>query len=449
MKKLAYIRVIQYFFYEANEIVVGMNCGIIGANGSGKSSLLDAVQIVMLGANESRGSKGVSFNAQADEANHASRTIRSYCLGQYGETPDMRVRDRATTYITLVWHDTATLEIISTGVCIDASSERERPDILGRYIIPVDLTLDDHLERIDGEQRPRQWAGFRQMLSQRAPGEEVLYHDSDRFVSAMLFRLRGARGVPDRDAYRRAFRFGLRLKYDKSVDAIVRQHVLEARPTNINRFKDVLQTFQEMAALVRGVETKLEDAAVIQAIFADAQRRNSHAVSLAALACAAERDLANAAVKAAEAAEKEAITALEAATTRRDTRNRAVEAAEETAHASAANRDKHASHADIGLLRESLAGTQKRLGDQRTRLYRSLHAIGKAISVQIPGKLIADHADATGLARDAIAAMLKSDDVGSRADIEARVRAAVRAAKLLSNEVFEQMRSVGRAQNEA
>lgn len=449
MKKLIRIRVVQFFLYEMREVVVGMNCGIFGANGSGKSSLLDAVQIVMLGANESRGSAGVSFNAQADESNHNSRNIRSYCLGQYGDSPDARVRDSANTYITLVWHDTVTNEIVSTGVCIYVSADREKPDILGRYIIPVDLTLNDHLELVDGEQRARQWGSFRQMLSQRAPGEEVLFHDSERFVNAMLFRLRGARGAPRLDAYRQAFRFGLRMKFDKSVDDIVRQQVLETRPTNIKRFKEVLHTFQEMAALVRSVQAKLDEADLIEADFADAHRRNSHSVSLAALAQVAELEVANEEVTAAEEAEGRATAALEAANMRRDEVNGQVLAAEQRARDSASDRDKHASHADAALVRESLAGVQNRLAEQRIGLHRNIKAIGRAIDVQIPGKLVADSAEATGLAFKDIHALLQGDKVGSRDAVESTVRKALRAAKLLSNEVFEEMQVVGRAQNAA
>jgi chromosome segregation protein len=170
MKQLIRIRVVQFFLYEMRDVKVGMNCGIFGANGSGKSSLLDAVQIVMLGANESRGSAGVVFNAQADEANHNSRNIRSYCLGQYGDSSDARVRDSANTYITLVWEDTETHEIISTGVSIYVCADREKSDVQGRYIISADLELNDHLELVDGEYRPRPWANFRQMLQQRAQG---------------------------------------------------------------------------------------------------------------------------------------------------------------------------------------------------------------------------------------------------------------------------------------
>ncbi|WP_374662280.1 SbcC/MukB-like Walker B domain-containing protein [Inhella sp.] len=449
MKKLIRIRVVQFFLYEARDINVGMNCGIFGANGSGKSSMLDAVQIVMLGANESRGGTGVAFNAQADESNHNSRNIRSYCLGQYGDSPEARVRDNANTYITLVWQDTETQEIVSTGVSIYASHDREKSEVLGRYILPGDITLNDHLELVNGEEQPRPWASFRQMLSQRAPGEEVLFHDSERFVNAMLFRLRGTRGAPRLDAFRQAFRFGLRMRFDKSVDDIVRQQVLETKPTNIKRFKEVLQTFQEMAALVRSVQAKLDEAELIEADFADAHRRHCHAVSLTALAQAAELEVANEDVTAAETAEGRATADLEAAEKRRDETNRQVEAAEQLARDSASARDRHASHADAALLSKTLEGVQTRLTDQRGVLHRSIRAIGRAIDVQIPGKLVADSAETTGLAFKEIHALLEGEGIGRRDAVESTLRRALRAAQQLSKEILEEMKTVGRAETEA
>ncbi|ODV40616.1 hypothetical protein AWV79_06025 [Cupriavidus sp. UYMMa02A] len=444
MKKLIRIRVVQFFLYEKREIIVGMNCGIFGANGSGKSSLLDAVQIVMLGANASRGNAGVSFNAQADEGGHNTRSIRSYCLGQYGDSPDARVRDNATTYITLVWHDTATQEIVSTGVCLAAAGDRESHDVLGRYLIPVDLTLNDHLETVDGKERPRSWSSFRQTLLQRAHGEEVLFHDSERFVNAMLFCLRGARGAPRLDAYRQAFRFGLRMKFDKSVDDIVRLQVLEARPTNIKRFKDVLHTFQEMAALVRSVQAKLEEAELIEADFADAHKRFSHSVSLASLAEDAELEVANEAVASAEAEEGDAAQRLEDADRlQRDTEQR-VKGADLYAKACASNRDTHASHADAALLRGQLLDAQDRLASQRTSLHRNIAALGRAIDQKIPGKLISDSSEAAGIASREIDALLKGEGVSSRDAVEVVIRRALRAAKSVSNELLSEMQAIGR-----
>lgn len=445
MKQLIRIRLVQFFLYEMREVELGLACGVFGANGSGKSSLLDAVQIVMLGANESRGSAGVAFNAQADESNHNSRSMRSYCLGQYGDSPDARVRNTAKTYITLVWQDTTTQEIVSTGVCIYVSADRDRPDVQGRYILPAEIGLHDHVELVDGEYRPRPWASFRHMLSQRAPGEEVLFHDSERFVKAMLFRLRGTRGAPRLEAYRQAFRFGLRMKFDKSVDEIVRQQVLENRPTNIRRFKEVLHTFQEMAALVRSVQAKLDEAEAIEADFSDAQRRNSHSVSLAALAQAAEFEVAKEEATAAAEAERNASQELDAAIATRDALRQDLEGARVRAQEAASARDKHASHANAALLRENLSGVQERLAEHRLALHRRLTGLARAIDAQIPGKAVAQSMNATTAAREELCTLLASE-VSDRAILEATVNKALRAAKLLSNEVIEAMQEVAREQ---
>lgn len=447
MKKLIRISVVQFFLYEAKDVDVGVNCGIFGANGSGKSSLLDAVQIVMLGANESRGSTGVAFNAQADESNHNSRNIRSYCLGQYGDSVEARVRDAANTYITLVWQDTATREIVSTGVCVFASADRENSEVQGRYILGANITLDDHLEFVGGRYRPRPWSSFRQLLSQKGSrNDEVLFHDSERFVSAMLFRLRGTRGASRLDAYRQAFRFGLRMKFDKSVDDIVRQQVLETRPTNIKRFKDVLNTFQEMAALVRAVQAKLDEAEHIESDFAYAHRRHTHAVSLAALAKDAELELANGEIGEAELAEERATEAMESARARRDDMHHQVSVAEGRASDSASARDKHASHLNAEMLRESLVGVRARLSEHRTQLHRGIAALGRAIDMQIPGKLVHSTAEATGIAFKEIQELLGGDKADNRDAVEATVRKALRAAKQLRDEVFEEMQGVGRLQ---
>src|SRR3546814_18575042 len=69
--------------------------------------------------------------------------------------------------------------------------------------------------------------------------------------------LRGKAGPASYDAFARAFRFALRMSFSKSVDQIVRQDVLEDRPTNIAKFKQLVETFKRINLLVEGVETKI------------------------------------------------------------------------------------------------------------------------------------------------------------------------------------------------
>ena len=100
MKRLESVKLVQFLLYEQQEFRLEEITGLFGRNGSGKSSALDAVQIAMMGANKNQ----MHFNAQADNKSHQqSRTLRSYCLGQFGDTIEPCARSQATTYITLVW----------------------------------------------------------------------------------------------------------------------------------------------------------------------------------------------------------------------------------------------------------------------------------------------------------------------------------------------------------
>lgn len=444
MKLLVKIHLVQFFLYEKREVSIGQFTGVFGANGSGKSSLLDAVQIVMLGANQSRGRSGVSFNAQADEGGQNTRSIRSYCLGQYGDSPDARVRQNATSYVTLVWYDTVTKEYISTGVCIAASSDRDKHEVLGRYIAPIALTLNDHLESADGMERPRSWNTFRQSLQHRAgKDEEVLFHDSDRFISAMLFALRGSRGAASLDAFRQSFRFGLRMKFDKSVDDIVRNQVLEARPTNVKRFREVLQTFQDVSALVREIDGKLKEAELIEADYAEADRKYRHGVTLAALAEAAALEVANGDLAKAEEEEGKAAEGLDRAKEMERAAAQAVAHGVVHEQECTERRDKHASHADTALLREQVVQAETRMKDRQSAYRRTLMAINSALDVKIPGKLISRGAEAVSMAQRGMQVLLDEERAPNREDIERHIRAALRAVKGLSDEIFKEMQDLG------
>jgi hypothetical protein len=181
MKYLESINLVQFFLYEREHVRIAEITGIFGPNGSGKSSFLDAVQIAMFGAN----SRLMALNAQADE-NKTTRSIRSYCLGQYGDTAEDRVRPRSNTYITLIWRDSESRKPVSMGVCIYADENSEQHKVLGRYLLPdVELTLGDHLETVDGKESPREWSTFKQQLHVRMSGEECVF-EAERYIRACL-----------------------------------------------------------------------------------------------------------------------------------------------------------------------------------------------------------------------------------------------------------------------
>lgn len=295
MKRLESVKLVQFLLYEQQEFRLEEITGLFGRNGSGKSSALDAVQIAMMGANKNQ----MHFNAQADNKSHQqSRTLRSYCLGQYGDTIEQCARPQATTYITLVWRDTETNEPVSMGVCIEASLSNEAEKVLGRYVIRgVELSMSEHLQTVDGATMPLPWSSFRHRLLEQSKvtGEEPLFDDGASYVKQVLFMLRGKAGPASYDAFARAFRFALRMSFSKSVDQIVRNDVLEDRPTNIARFKQLVETFKRINLLVEGVEIKIKQGQEVSKNFEAALAEARKSATWTGLQASAAYELSNAA----------------------------------------------------------------------------------------------------------------------------------------------------------
>jgi chromosome segregation protein len=121
------------------------------------------------------------------------------------------------------------------GLCITANSNSDKHHVEGRYLLPgVELTLDDHLKASGAGERPLDWNTFRKEIHRqaRAAGyeDEIVFNEPMRFVRAYLTALRGSGAIPQAESFLRAFRFGLKMRFDKPVDEIIRYQMLESRP---------------------------------------------------------------------------------------------------------------------------------------------------------------------------------------------------------------------------
>lgn len=370
MKYLESIKLAQFFLFEKQNIQLKEISGIFGPNGSGKSSFLDAVQIAMFGANGSL----VSLNAQADESK-TTRSIRGYCLGQYGESPEHRARDNATTYISLIWRDSETNEPVSMGVCIYASGDLEGHEVLGRYLLRgVELSMSDHLETIDGQERPREWATFRHQLVEKSKisGENPLFPDAKHYIQAVLLALRGSGGAPAYEAFTRAFRFALRMRFDKTVDEIVRNDVLESRPTNVRKFKEVTESFRRLSEMVNQVEKKIIDGEVVENDFARAVQESKREVTWASLAQDVALEQANESVSDASQKRFAAEELLEKVQEDHKKENATMQHARAEAVRYRKLREQHTAHAEHGVL-------QTRISEETTAVANHAEDLKKTI----------------------------------------------------------------------
>lgn len=304
MQRLESVHLVQFFLFEAQTLRLDPTSAIIAPNGAGKSALLDALQIVLLGADRSR----IRFNAQAG-GSHRARSIRDYCLGVYRSGEDGRKRRTATTYVSLVFRDEASGLPLSAGIALGASVDEPDHRLYGMYLLPgVALELDDHLERVKGKELPLEWSRFRELAARRCReagcGPE-LHTASERFVKDLLFRLRASPTAhPDVNAYRKAFQNALNLQRVEDVDLFVRTLVAEDRPTEVARFRALLDSFRQIKETIEQVKRRIDAAEGVEQQYTRIAAQAVRAASYRALAAEYERDLLNEQVEQAEGAHR-------------------------------------------------------------------------------------------------------------------------------------------------
>lgn len=292
MYKLEYVHAVQYFLIEAETLHVdGLTTGVIAPNGSGKSAILDAVQIVLLGGDQN----AIRLNAQAG-GDADGRSIREYCLGYYHESA--HARDHATTYLTLVFRDTtAARPPVSVGIALGATINDPKLVVYGWYQVDgVALELADHIEATDEGKQPMAWATFKanveaRCIKQRDARVEFEFRSASAYLRSLLFLMRPDSAHDSHpDAFRKAFRNALNLTKVTDTDHFIRHLIAEERPINLERFREQLESFRELRRKIAEVITRIGALEAIQALYAKAIATRMHKASYLALAAEYRRD---------------------------------------------------------------------------------------------------------------------------------------------------------------
>jgi chromosome segregation protein len=442
MKQLESVKLVQFFLFEQTELRLKEITGLFGRNGSGKSSILDAIQLAMLGGNKNL----VALNAQADQSSTNHRTLRDYCLGRHGPDLEHRIRDQATTYITLVWRDTETNEPVSMGICVEASSDSDTDKVLGRFVLRgVELTLADHLEIVDGEPRPRDWKGFRHQLQERsrvATGDDFLFDDARHYVDAALLALRGKVGPASYDAFTRAFRFGLRMRFDKSVDHIVRHDVLEDRPTNIRRFKELTDTFKKLNDMVVQIEKKIGDGLKVADSFALVSTEASRAATWKGLGASAHQ------ANCSEVYEKIAAQYVHDDEVLAELKKKSSDTVENLADLEKNIRHQenlqmaHIAHVDNAQLQTDRINTETSFIEKKKAVDLHLQDMHRFLSKNAHDKYLSDFKDDMLTTAAAISRVAENITTRSKQDVEAAIRNVSKLANRIVTDLFQAQRSI-------
>ncbi len=279
MKPLESLGMVQYFLYEREDLRLGGNTAFLGPNGTGKTALLDAFQIVLLAADSNR----THFNASG-EGKKRARTLREYCLGVYGQSDAERCRAAANTYINLVFRDPDTGTPLTAGVSLAASAEDPDHVFNSLYILPgVALGTHQHVDPEAEREAILPWRKFQHVakdLCTLAGTAPLFTQNREEFLRQLFVGHLASPGErPNTRAIRAAFARSLRLNKDvDDLNETLRQHLIEQRLTNVRAFRTRLDQFREVREMIRRLVERIERATVVADRYAQVKReRTAHA----------------------------------------------------------------------------------------------------------------------------------------------------------------------------
>ena len=175
MKKLKKILLINWLYFSKELIEVGDVNFLTGKNGAGKSTVIDALQIVLLGETNAR-----NFNQAANEK--SQRTLDGYLRADMDENnPYSRRGKDFSSYIACEFQDEVEGTSFVTGVVFDCRSDGSRQE---RFFIYVG-TLPGNCFIVDGE--AMEIPALRRYLKQNYAKAEI-YDTQKEYRRNMLSR---------------------------------------------------------------------------------------------------------------------------------------------------------------------------------------------------------------------------------------------------------------------
>jgi energy-coupling factor transporter ATP-binding protein EcfA2 len=285
MKLLEHVVLVQFFLYGGEDLETGLNTAFLGPNGTGKSAILDAIQVVMLAADSSR----THFNA-AGEGKRRARTLRDYCLGAYVPGVSEYARTSANTYIDLVFRDTETGIPFTAGVALSARIEDSQHEVEGLYILPGVALTPKHHQQTEGQRETvLPWKDFRHVAADlcrlEGHGTPVITRHKDEFVRQLLIDyLAGPGDKPNSKSLRAAFARSLKLSEEiHDLSDTLRQHLIEPMPTHVKAFRDRLDDVRKLRDLIKMLKERIGHATKTVNQYALVKRERSAEVNLKVL----------------------------------------------------------------------------------------------------------------------------------------------------------------------
>ena len=225
------LHVINWMYYGIQTVEFDRSNLLTGITGSGKSSLVDALQVVILGET------GRFFNRSAT-GTKSDRTLVTYLRGKVNEDVFKRPSKAFSSYLAVDFYDELNREEFCYGVAFDLSEDNVPEK--DYFYIPSAFTMDWALKPLGGKSAARSRSEFKRLLKER--GMSIKLFAPGEYKSDLLVRL----GIYD-DHFFQVFRTAVAyVPLDKIEDFIVKNICHMEDNIDVPKMKAAIHDYQRM-----------------------------------------------------------------------------------------------------------------------------------------------------------------------------------------------------------
>jgi len=230
MITLERIRLVFWHFFDDVTIPIGNRCLLTGDNGSGKSTIVDAIQYVM--AADLRKAR---FNAAAGDR-RGGRDLAGYIRCKLGSEATEYLRGDTAGHVMLEFSTDA--GSFTAAACVEAYTDGRTSD---HFWIGDNLPVDTLTVRA-ADDRPLSWRQFRDLA---VPRGAVTYDSASQYRREFTARLGVFRRMTAYNPYLEAFTRSVSFTPLVSVDKFVCDYILDEQPLDIQVMKANLESYKE------------------------------------------------------------------------------------------------------------------------------------------------------------------------------------------------------------
>jgi len=259
MKLLKRMLLIKWYYIEHELIEFDSSLNFMtGKNGSGKSTIIDALQIVMLGD-----TRGNFFNKAANEK--SGRTLDGYLKGEISDDGDLGFKSkrtgRFTSYIALEFFDTVERKSITCGVVFDSYKDVPTDHM---FFILDDVIPENHF--IDEETNTAM--DYKKLkiyfAKNYAPSKFKTYKESNKSYQNDFLAKMGA----IKPKFFSLFKKSVTFTPIDNIEKFISEYVCDVtNEIDVEKMKENIRQYKELEKTAKDMEERLENLRKIEEMF--------------------------------------------------------------------------------------------------------------------------------------------------------------------------------------